>query len=160
METSPKYRNEFRKLLRQNFDRERDQLLPVLHFIHHEFGYLPDWAMEVTGWHLGIPTSEVFGAATSYTELRIEPPGKHILRICTGLPCQSNGSKELLLEMEKKLGIQIGMTTPNAHITLEETACGYLCGVAPAVQIDGVWDGHANLSKTLGSLEKDNDDDS
>ena len=52
------------------------------------------------------------------------------------------------------------MTTPNADITLEETACGYLCGVAPAVQVDGVWDGHANLAKILGSLEKDNDDDS
>ena len=65
-------RNELRATLRQKFPRNRGQLLPALHFLQHEFGYLPDWAMEVVGWHLGIPSSEVYGAATSYTELRIQ----------------------------------------------------------------------------------------
>ena len=80
-------RKSLRAALRDRFPRERGQLLPALHFLQHEFGYLPDWAMEVTGWHLGVPASEVYGAATSYTELRIDKPGEHVLRVCTGLGC-------------------------------------------------------------------------
>ena len=64
-------RNTLRSELREKFPRNHGQLLPALHFLQHEFGYLPDWAMEVVGWHLGIPSSEVYGAATSYTELRV-----------------------------------------------------------------------------------------
>ncbi len=67
-------RNTLRSVLREKFPRDHGQLLPALHYLQHEFGYLPDWGMEVVGWHLGIPASEVYGAATSYTELRTTPP--------------------------------------------------------------------------------------
>lgn len=127
-------RNELRSTLRQKFPRNHGQLLPALHFLQHEFGYLPHWAMEVVGWHLGIPASEVYGAATSYTELRIANPGDHIIRVCTGLSCWLNGGKELLAIMQS--------TDFNEHtVTLEETPCGYMCGVAPVVELDGTWKG-------------------
>ena len=74
MEPTRDQRNALRAELRHRFERDRGQLLPALHYVHHEFGHLPGWAMELTGWHLGIPVSEVYGAATSYSELRIEPP--------------------------------------------------------------------------------------
>ena len=84
-----------RKNLIERFSRERSNLLPALHYIHSEFGYLPDWAMEVTGWHLGIPVSEVFGAATSYSELRIDPLPKSLVRICDGLGCNTTEREKL-----------------------------------------------------------------
>ena len=99
--------------------------------------------MEVVGWHLGIPASEVYGAATSYTELRIERPGTHAVRVCTGLSCWLNGGKELLGQAESELGIRAGQTTPDGFFTIEETACGFMCGVAPVVEFDGTWRGRA-----------------
>ena len=93
-------RNELRATLREKFPRHHGQLLPALHFLQHEFGYLPDWAMEVVGWHLGIPASEVYGAATSYTELRTARPGTHVVRVCTGLSCRVNGGNELLVQAD------------------------------------------------------------
>ena len=147
-------RKSLRAVLRERFPRERGQLLPALHFLQHEFGYLPDWAMEVTGWHLGIPASEVYGAATSYTELRTEKPGEHVLRVCTGLGCWINGGKEILALMESGLGLHSGGTTPDGGVPLEETPCGFLCGMAPAVELDGRWKGRVTPSSALEFLQE------
>ncbi len=150
-------RNELRSQLRERFPRDRGQLLPALHFLQHEFGHLPDWGMEVVGWHLGIPSSEVYGAATTYSEHRIRKPGKHILRICTGLSCWINGGSELAYSAAEELGVQPGDTTADGQVTFEETACGFLCGVAPAVQWDGRWMGHATVDsvKSLAAEARD-----
>lgn len=143
-----------RAILRKKFTRERGQLLPALHFLQHEFGYLPDWAMELTGWHLGIPVSEVYGAATSYTEFRVEKPGKQVVRVCTGLGCWVNGGKELLAAVESALGVHAGETTVDGSATLEETACGFLCGTAPAVEINGAWTGRATPESLKSALQE------
>ena len=136
-------RNSLRKALREQFPRDHGQLLPALHFLQREFRYLPGWAMETVGWHLGIPASEVYGAATSYTELRIDEPGPHILKVCTGLGCWLNGGKELLSAIGADLDLVPGQTTSDGLITFEETPCGFLCAVAPAVELDGEWRGRA-----------------
>ena len=146
MEPTRDQRNALRAELRQRFRRERGQLLPALHYVHHEFGHLPGWAMEVTGWHLGIPVSEVYGAATSYSELRFDHPGRHLVRVCTGLGCISAGARDLLSAISDG-------TPQDGGVTVEETACGYLCGVAPAVQIDGAWLGRSDAGTILAKLK-------
>ena len=143
MATEREKRNTLRSTLRENFPRERGQLLPALHYLQHEHGYLPDWAMEVVGWHLGIPASEVYGAATSYTELRVEKPGSHVVRVCTGLSCWQNGGREVLSAAEQELALHSGHTGSDGLFTLEETACGFLCGMGPAVEVNGTWHGRA-----------------
>ena len=101
--------------------------------------------MGVVGWHLGIPASEVYGAATSYTELRIAQPGAHVVRVCTGLSCLMNGGGELIGTLASELGVDPGETTSDGLVTLEETACGFLCGMAPAVELDGAWMGRTTI---------------
>jgi len=146
-----------RAALRENVPRNHGQLLPALHFLKHEFGHLPDWAMEVVGWHLGIPASEVYGAATSYTELRVHKPGQHVLRVCTGLGCAINGGTRILTTLKSSLQVQPGQTTPDGRITLEETACAFMCGVAPVVEWDHEWHGRASL-ETVNMLLRNGDE--
>ena len=148
-------RNSLRAALRETFPRNHGQLLPALHFLQHEFGHLPDWGMEVVGWHLGIPASEVYGAATSYTELRIEKPAAHVLRVCTGLSCWINGGKELLSAVESELRVHPGQSTPDGGITFEETPCGFLCGMAPAVEFDDSWKGRATPELVKGLVREE-----
>ncbi len=142
-------RNMLRRELRASFPRNHSQLLPALHFLQHEFGYLPDWAMEVVGWHLGIPSSEVYGAATSYTELRIEEPGSTIIRVCTALPCLVSGSRAILSALETELEPKLGAASDNSEFTLEETPCGFLCGMAPAIEINGRWHGRLDPQSAI-----------
>ena len=106
--------------------------------------------MNVVGWHLRIPASEVFGAATSYTELRLPEPGRRVLRVCTGLGCRLSGGATLLGSAAAELGIEPGQTTPDGSVTLEEIACGFLCGVAPVVQWDGTWKGRVGIDELMG----------
>ena len=141
MNAKREQRNTLRTVLQERFPRDRGQLLPALHHLQHEHGYLPDWAMEVVGWHLGIPASEVYGAATSYTELRLRKPGSRVVRVCTGLPCLINGARNVLASAERELGLSSGQTADDGLFTLEETACGFLCAAAPAVAVDGHWHG-------------------
>ena len=131
------------------FPRDRTYLLPALHFLHGEFGYLPGWALQIVSWHLRVPASEVYGAATSYTELRLQHPGEHLVRVCSGLSCWHSGGRDLMRLLSKRLG----PAAPDAcdseegasrKISLEEVPCGYLCPMAPAVEVDGRWYGRVS----------------
>ena len=139
--------NSLRRELRTRFPRNHGQLLPALHFLQHEFGYLPGWAMEVVGWHLGIPSSEVYGAATSYTELRIDDPGSTVVRVCTALSCIVSGSQDILTALEAEL--QPADKSEQIEFTLEETPCGFLCGMAPAIEINGRWHGRLDTQSAI-----------
>jgi formate dehydrogenase subunit gamma len=147
-------RQSLRAALREKFPRNHGQLLPALHYLQHEFGHLPDWAMEVVGWHLGIPASEVYGAATSYSELRIARPGQHVLRVCTGLPCALNGASRLSEAAASRLKNGPGASANDRKVTLEETPCAFLCGVAPAVELDGEWRGRVTPDEMATILDE------
>ena len=148
-------RNQLRPILREMFPRERTHLLPALHFLQHEFGYLPGWALQTVAWHLRVPPSEVYGSATSYTELRLEDPGDHLVRVCSGLSCWHAGGRELLRLLSGRLGVSPQETGRERRITLEEVPCGYICPMAPAVEVDGRWFGRISaqdLADLVGDL--------
>lgn len=100
--------------------------------------------MEAVAWYLGIPVSEVYGAATSYSELRLADPGDHLVRVCTGVSCWMNGGLELLEA--------IGADSDSPGTTVEETPCGFLCAMAPAVEVDGRWAGRATPESVTDML--------
>ena len=145
----PSDRNALRRELRERFPRNHGQLLPALHYLHHEFGHLPGWAMEVVGWHLGIPSSEVYGAATSYTELRIEEPGASVVRVCTALSCASAGSRQILDALGAEFDVTPGETSEDRRLTLEQVPCGFLCAMAPAMEVNGKWHGRLDRESAL-----------
>ena len=119
------------------FPREQRMLLPALQRVQEELGYLPLWAIESVGEYLRVPKSEVYGVATHYPELRLAPPGRHVGRGCTGASCRVLGAEATLRTLEAALGIRCGQTSPDGSVTLEESYCAFICGVAPVVEIDG-----------------------
>ena len=136
-----------RKLLVENFPRERGSLLPALHFIQDEFGYLPAWALEVLGWHLGVPSSEVYGSSTSYAELNFEVSNGADIEVCEGVSCSvlgSNGLIKFLESLEEKTGNALSYKGVN---------CAFICSVGPVVKIKGKWIGKMDISE-LGKLIK------
>lgn len=136
-----------RRALRDQFpERSRDNLLPVLHLLQHEHGYLPEWALQVVGWHLRVPASEVYGAATSYSELRLDPPSARSIVVCTGLACWQSGSEEILNAV-----LQHSDTEDTASVTT--TACAFMCGLAPAVRVNGSWRGRVDAGRMPSLIE-------
>ena len=135
-------------LLRKHFPRERSYLLPVLHFIHEEFGFLEGSALEEAAKHLRVPVSEVWGSATSYTELRKSEPSENVLGICMGLTCVLKGANSLLSRANALLQASGGDNT-----TIEELQCGFLCAVAPVLRHNHKWTAHASEQDVVNSME-------
>ena len=146
-------REELRPLLRRKFPPHRTYLLPALHFLQEELGHLPEWALQVVAWHLRTPASVVYGAATSYTELRIHAPPEHLVRVCAGLSCWHGGGQELLADLYKYLDGEAAKAAGDGGVTLEETPCAYRCPLAPLVEVDGAWLGRARADQVVSLLE-------
>ena len=144
---SKETRLNFRSDLIGHFQRSREELLPALHWVQEEYGYLPEWTLEILSWHLGVPASEVYGAVTSYPELSLAVPQTHKISVCTGLACRESGSQDLLnksLELFDKDG---------SATSVYEVPCLFSCSVAPVVLIDGVLAG--NTTEKLITSEVD-----
>ncbi|MCY4366062.1 MAG: NAD(P)H-dependent oxidoreductase subunit E [Chloroflexi bacterium] len=146
-------REELRPILREKFPPQRTYLLPALHFLQEELGHLPEWALQAVAWHLRTPASVVYGAATSYTELRIQQPNQHLVRVCTGLSCWYGGARELLSQLSDKLNAVSGEADTECPVTLKETPCAYRCSLAPLVEVDGVWQARELAAGVLEQLD-------
>jgi NADH:ubiquinone oxidoreductase subunit F (NADH-binding)/NADH:ubiquinone oxidoreductase subunit E len=124
-----------------DFPRERTWLLPALQQEQHAEGWLSPDALERIAAHLRVPKSEVWGVASHYPELRLTRPGRRLVRVCTGVSCRVRGGRELLTACERALGVSGGQTTADGAVTLEELDCGFVCSIAPVVEVDHVYRG-------------------
>jgi NADH:ubiquinone oxidoreductase subunit E len=129
-------RDEIKEILGR-FPRHRTYLLPTLRAVQEELHWLPAWAMEEIGVYLRVPKSEVHGVASSFPELRLKEPGRHVLRVCTGLACYLKGAPQVLEAVSGALEIGVGETTEDGILTLEEAQCLFVCAMAPTMDLDG-----------------------
>lgn len=128
------------------FPREQTWLLPALQRVQGEVGFLPAWCLDAVSEHLRVPRSEVYGVASYYPELRLESPGRRRIRVCTGVSCRINGSREVLAALSELLRVSSGETRSDGEVTLEEVGCCFACSVAPVVEVDGVFRGRVRSS--------------
>jgi NADH-quinone oxidoreductase subunit E len=73
---------------------------------------------------------------TFYTQFRLKPLGKYLLRICNGTACHVNGSKLMGQVIEDELGIQVGETTEDGLFTVQSVACLGCCSLSPVMMIN------------------------
>ncbi|TBD82344.1 formate dehydrogenase subunit gamma [Rhizobium ruizarguesonis] len=112
-------------------------LLPILHEVQQEFGYVPQEAMPVIAEGLNLSRAEVHGVVTFYHDYRDHPAGRHVLKLCRAEACQSMGGDALAERVKTLLGIDFHQTTLDGGVTLEPVYCLGLCACAPAVMLDG-----------------------
>jgi len=109
--------------------------------------------MQAAAEHLGLPPSYVYGVATFYTMFSMEPRGRYVIRVCQSPPCHLMGSTDLSKELVKALGIGFGETTKDGLFTLEMSSCLGVCGVAPAMMINGEVFGNLTQARVYEILD-------
>jgi len=112
-------------------------LLPILHALQEEFGYIDSAAEPLVAEALNISRAEVHGVVTFYHDFRRSPAGRHVLKLCRAEACQAAGGDALALRAEARLGIAMGTTAPDGSATLEPVYCLGLCATAPSAMMDG-----------------------
>lgn len=114
----------------------RGALIPLLQQVQAEIGYLPPAVMDRIAERSGVPAARVFGVASFYSQFRLEPVGKHIIRVCQGTACHVQGAVAIAEAVCDELGVEEGGTTEDGEFTVEPVACLGCCSLAPVIMID------------------------
>lgn len=120
----------------QSCGTERESLIPILQGVQDRLGYLPKLSMQQIAASMKLPEVEVFGVGTFYNQFRLNPPGKHQIKVCMGTACHMMGGHIILESFERRLSIQEGETTLDREYSLERVACVGCCALAPVVVVD------------------------
>lgn len=111
-------------------------LLPLLHAIQDNIGYVPESSYTYIAKALSLSVAEVHGVVSFYHHFRTHKPGSHILQICRAESCQSMGSEALEAHVKKCLNVDYHQTTADDAITLLPVYCLGNCALSPAVMLD------------------------
>lgn len=116
---------------------ERGALLPILHGLQAEFGYVGPEMVPVIAAELNLSKAEVHGVISFYSDFRSEPAGRTVVRLCRAEACQSVGAERLVAHAQQVFGVKLGQTTPDGSVTLDQVFCLGNCALGPAAQING-----------------------
>ncbi len=131
--------------MKERFEREivsrypwrRSAILPILHEIQHEYGWIRYQALSEVAEFLGMAFADAFDTASFYEEFFFRPKGRHMVQICQSMACELCGQPDLLRRVSEKLDILPDETTEDGKFTLMTLECIGACGGAPALLIDG-----------------------
>lgn len=119
----------------EKYKSKKGSLIPILQGTQNIYGYLPEEAFIKIAELTGLKLSEMYGVATFYTQFRLNPVGKHIIKVCHGTACHVQNATAISEAIEDALDIKDGETTEDRLFTLESVACLGCCSLAPVMMI-------------------------
>ena len=120
----------------RRYEYPKAAMLPLLWLVQQNQGYISPDAEAWVGRQLSVARSHVREAVSFYNMFHTEPVGRRELRVCTSLPCLLRGAGDLLKQIEERLGVRPGETTPGGEVLLTEVECLCACEMAPMAQLD------------------------
>lgn len=129
-------------------------LMQILQDTQTKYGYLPIELQSTIADELGIPLTEVFGAATFYSQFTLKPKGKYKIGVCLGTACYVRGSQGVMDKVTNILGIGVGDTTEDGKFSVDATRCVGACGLAPVMMINEEVFGRLTINEVPAILEK------
>jgi NADH-quinone oxidoreductase subunit E len=123
--------------------RQNGSLISLLQSAQDSYGYIPEKVIYYISELAGIPAAEIYGVITFYSQFRLKPMGKNIIRICEGTACHVNGAKTVRSVLQDELGISVDETTDDGLFSLQSVACLGCCSLAPVMMIND--ETHGNL---------------
>lgn len=115
--------------------KQKSALLPILHLVQAEHGWVSSPAMDKVAEYLDIQPIEVYEVATFYSMYFMRPQGKYVLEVCRTSPCCLVGAEKIMDHIEQKLGVKEGDVTPDGLFSWRGVECLAACGFGPVLQI-------------------------
>lgn len=136
------------------YQGERGALIPLLQSAQETYGYIPESAIDHISEIVRIPSADIYGVITFYSQFRLKPMGKNIIRICDGTACHVNASTAILKTIMDELQIDSNETTEDGLFTLQTVACLGCCSLSPVVMINDETYGRLTPKKVQQLLEE------
>jgi NADH-quinone oxidoreductase subunit F len=132
----------------------RASVIPVLQEVQKKYNYLPEEALREVCARSEITPDQITGVASFYSQFRLKPVGKHMIRVCVGTACHVKGATLIFDALHRELKLTGDEETDaNGQYTLEKVSCLGCCTLAPVVQIDGITYGHVAPDQVGGILK-------
>jgi NADH-quinone oxidoreductase subunit E len=126
--------------------KQKSALLPLLHLVQAEYGWLSTASMDQVAHYLDIKPIEVYEVATFYTMFFLKPTGKYVLEVCRTGPCCLVGAENIMKHIETSLGVKEGEVTADGMFSWRGVECLAACGMAPVLQIGPEYKFYENLT--------------
>ena len=110
--------------------------MACLAIVQQEQGFVSADSERAIADHLGMAPMAVHEVTTFYNMYNLQPVGKFKINVCTNLPCQLRNGQAALEHLVKKLGIDVGGTTPDGLFTLQPGECMGACADAPVLLVN------------------------
>ncbi|MEU8187458.1 NADH-quinone oxidoreductase subunit NuoE, partial [Micromonospora carbonacea] len=117
-------------------DRSRSALLPLLHLVQSEEGYVSPAGVEFCAEVLGLNKAQVGAVATFYTMYKRRPTGDYLVSVCTNTMCNVLGGQEVYDTLAEHLGVGHDETTADGKVTLEHAECLAACDYGPVMTVN------------------------
>jgi len=118
------------------YPRSRSAIMPLLHLVQAEDGYVSPAGIEVVADELGLTAAEVTAVATFYSMYKRRPVGEYHVGVCTNTLCAVMGGDRIFADLKDHLGVGNDETTPDGKVTLEHIECNAACDYAPVVMVN------------------------
>ena len=128
-------------------------VLPLLHCVQDGQGFVTEADAAAIADYIGMPRIQVIEALTWYTMFEREPQGRYVIKVCRNIACSLRGSERVVAHLNRRLGIEVGQTTPDGRFTLETVECLASCGTAPAMQVNRTYHEQLDEAKLDRILE-------
>jgi len=135
-------------------------LMVILNEVQSKIGFVSEPIQDYIAKSLRVPVSKVHGVISFYSFFTTQPRGKHTIKFCLGTACYVGGAPQLIDKAKQLVGIEMGKTTDDGQITLEECRCVGACSQAPVIVIDETIHGRVKPSKVaqlIRALEKEDE---
>jgi len=126
------------------YPRTRSALLPLLHLVQSEEGYVSQDGIEFCADQLGLTEADVTGVVSFYTMYKRKPVGEYHVGVCTTALCGVMGGDAILADMKEHLGIGVDEVTPDGKVSFEHVECNAACDYAPVVMVN--WEFFDNIT--------------
>jgi NADH-quinone oxidoreductase E subunit len=124
------------KEILKTYNRQREALLPCLHFVQKKYGRLSEEMATFLARQLDLPPAEVYSVASFYSMFGFKKKARYIIRICVSLPCYLKGSSEILKVLRQELKIASGKVSPDKRFAIEAVSCLGCCDKAPVMLVN------------------------
>jgi NADH-quinone oxidoreductase subunit E len=126
------------------YPKPRSALLPLLHLVQSEEGYVSEDGIEFCAGLLGLTEADVTGVVTFYTMYKRRPVGEYHVGVCTTALCAVMGGDAILADLEEHLGVGNDETTADGKVTIEHIECNAACDYAPVMMVN--WEFFDNMT--------------
>ncbi|MEP6697496.1 MAG: NADH-quinone oxidoreductase subunit NuoE [Pseudonocardiales bacterium] len=118
------------------YPQARSALLPMLHLVQSEEGYVTSEGVALCAEELGLTKAEVGAVATFYTMYKRRPTGDYLVSVCTNTLCGVLGGDEIFATLSEHLGVGHNETSEDGTVTLEHAECLAACDFAPVLTVN------------------------